>query len=382
MDRNTTILDVGSSKLICLICAPDAGGRIVMRGTGVTEYAGFKDGSFLDADNFRNAVVDCITEAEAEAKFRVRELSVGVPAPFVSLNLKDVTLKLPKRFKRLGTDEIEGLINTSLASGEPAGFELMHSTPMRVRLEEENGEPCRASACISNVYADAQFKAAVSDALERMDAGLDMLIAAPLAQGLFVIPEAERHTPAVLMDIGARHTELSLISEGALAATAVIPVGGIHFKNDLAYGLALEGAVAENIKRAYVFSHECEDSVDIIRLPGGGTLSVEHDAIRFIVESRMDELCELIIAALADMGVERGTAWPVYLTGGGVALMRGSCEYMEQRLGIPIRVRALSTRRLASSNYSSAFSVMSFVMDAGGLRSNNLIGRLKDFFIK
>lgn len=44
--------------------------------------------------------------------------------------------------------------------------------------------------------------------------------------------------------------------------------------------------------------------------------------------------------------------------------MRGSCEYMEKLMGVPLKVRMPWMPRLSSPNYASAFSVMDFVMHA------------------
>ena len=41
MKQNTAILDIGSSKVICLICSAQGRDSITVRGAGVKEYPGF-----------------------------------------------------------------------------------------------------------------------------------------------------------------------------------------------------------------------------------------------------------------------------------------------------------------------------------------------------
>jgi cell division ATPase FtsA len=117
---------------------------------------------------------------------------------------------------------------------------------------------------------------------------------------------------------------------------------------------------------------------------------VEHETIQYIIEERTRELAALIRAAMEEMGAVDGRNVNVYMTGGGVTLMRGSCEFMERELGLPIQVRMPWMPRLSSPNYASAFSVMDFVMHAtdednagrlegAGMRRKAL-KKLRDFF--
>ncbi|MEG1547549.1 MAG: cell division FtsA domain-containing protein [Clostridia bacterium] len=386
MNRYTSILDIGSSKVICLICSLDAKNGMILRGAGIKEYAGFKHGNFLNEGELADAIVDAVSSAETEAAIRVSEISTGVPAPFLRLQLMQGSTQVPAKRRRITDDDIEQIINDSLDFDLPEDYELIHSTPVEffhAQCDAEESKTRSVAASVSNVFVDSKFKRLVTAALERLDIGTDMLIGAPLAEGLFVISEAERTTPAVLIDVGAWHTEISLIKNSALAAVEVISVGGCHFTADLAYGLDLPQQVAESIKRGYVYSREYEDSADIVRLPGGGCVSIEHEAIRYIVQARMDELSGLIAKTLSGMEVRAKDCWPIYLTGGGITLVRGSAEYLESQLGMQIKVKAPNMRKLASPNYSSAFAVMNFVMEAGGVDCDRgLLNKLKNFFLK
>lgn len=397
MGQNTAILDVGSSKVICLICGTDGKDGILVHGAGIREYKGYRHGVLEEEQQLSDAIVDALSAAETEAKHRVRELSVGVPAPFTKLILHEGAAELKGRNPRVSHRDIDELINDSLDFEPPAGYELIHSTPVEF---EVNGVPrsdmplgvstSRVSAMVSHLYAETRFKRLVSDALLRVGLDADMYIAVPLSEGIFVIPEEERAGRAVLIDAGATHTDVCMMHNAALVDCRTIPVGGNHFSGDLSYGLNLTPAVAENVKRRYVYSLDYQDSIDTIRVPGGGVLYVEHEAIQYIIEERTRELAGLIRDAMAEMGVAEGERVPLYMTGGGLTLMRGCCEFMERALGMPIQIRMPWMPRLSSPNYASAFSVMDFVMHAsdednagrleGGGLKKRAFKKLIDFF--
>jgi len=371
MRQNTAILDVGSSKIVCLICSGEANDGITVRGAGVKEYDGFKNARFVDEQQFSNAVVDAIAMAESEARYRIRELSVGVPASFSRLVLHEGHAKVDEKNHRISQRTIDELIDSSFDFEPPEGFDLMHSTPIEFafgdtvcadapigKLADDLG------ATVSHVYMSGAFKRSMAAALDRTNLAADMFISVPLSQALFVIPEPERTDCAVLIDTGCRQTDVSLIRGSAIIACETIPIGGYHFASDISYGLGIPMPTAEGVKRRYVYSLDYQDSIDIIKAEGAPPMQVEHSVIQLIIEERTKELTAYIVAAMREMGVTISERLPIYMTGGGVPLMRGSCEFMEKYIGAPIKVRMPWMPRLSSTNYASAFSVMDFVVHA------------------
>lgn len=371
MRQNTAILDIGSSKIICLICSAGGQGGITVRGAGIKEYDGFEDGRFLDEQQFSNAVVDAIAMAEGEAKVRINELSVGVPASFSRLVLHEGDTGVYSRSGRITADTMDDLINSSLRFRQPEGYSLMHSTPVEFSIGDVTspeipiGQPAEeVRATVSHVYVQDSFKRIVMDALDRAGLEPDMYINVPLSSSLFIIPEKERTDCAVLIDVGARQTDISLIRGSALVCCETLGMGGMDFASDIAYGLRIPLHTAENVKRRYVYSLDYQDSIDTIMQDGRSPLYVEHSVIQFIIEARAKELASNILRLIREMGVRLEARPPVYITGGGIALMRGSCEYMEKLMGVPLKVRMPWMPRLSSPNYASAYSVMDFVIHA------------------
>lgn len=372
MSQFTAVLDVGSSKMICLICSSDGKGGVLVHGAGVCEYKGYKHGVFADEKNTVNAIERAIEAAEDECKRTVRHISVGVPAPFIQLALRSAAVA-PRRRGGFSQVDVETLIDESLNFDFPEGFELMHSTPVEfetsgtARLDAPIGiNASEVRATVSHAFVDARFKTLVADTLRASAIQTDMFVAVPLAESLFIVPEEDRQYPRVLLDVGGTHTDVCVVKNGALVDFRSIRIGGAHFASDIAYGLRLAMPVAENIKRRYVYSLDYQDSIDIVKMPGGGMLRVDHEAIQYIVEARSGELAGFIVEALGDMGVLESFKPPIYLTGGGVALMRGSADYFERCMGLNVEVRMPWMPRLSSPNYASAFAVMDFVMQSGG----------------
>ncbi len=368
MSQSTAVLDIGSTKVICLICSPDHRGGILVHGAGIHEYDGYKEGEFLSEQKLGDAVTDAVAVAEGEAKTRIRDLSVGVPAAFSKLVLSQGSAAVENRKGKIDRRTVDELIGNSLNFETPDGYAPMHSTPLEFQINDAKfrevplGHPAeRLDATVSHLFVAESFRTVICKVLERTGLEPDLYISVPLSEAMFIIPKEEREDCAVLIDVGGKQTDISLIRGSALIAMETLPLGGSHFASDLAYGLNLPVQAGESVKRRYVYSLDDQDSIDTIRTPDGA-MAVEHSVIQYIIEARTKELGSMILTSLQGMGVRIHGSLPVYLTGGGVSLMRGSCECLEKLTGLNIKVRMPWMPRLSSPNYASAFSVINFVM--------------------
>ena len=128
--KPAAVLDIGSSKVVCLCGSMADGDGIVVHGAGVCTYEGYRDGAFIDKQSLHNAVVEALQKAEQESRIRIRDVALTVPAAFSDLLLTDATLSLGKPRKTEAAD-IDRLIALSLEKcKKKPGYTLMHSTPV------------------------------------------------------------------------------------------------------------------------------------------------------------------------------------------------------------------------------------------------------------
>jgi cell division protein FtsA len=154
-------------------------------------------------------------------------------------------------------------------------------------------------------------------------------------------------------DIGSSTTELAVFFEGSIAHTAVLPIGGDHFTNDLAVGLHVPVEEAEELKRLYGNcvvtavppGNEIEVGGNLTfgslgGAPGGGGQAPRLVRQRFlaeILEPRARELFTMLRDNLRQGGVLEALGAGCVLTGGG-ALLTGLLDNAESLLRVPTRV--------------------------------------------
>ncbi len=397
--KPAAILDIGSSKAVCLSGSVLDKGGIVVHGAGVSGCEGFLGNTFPDKQSLHDAIIDAVQKAEQEARSRIRDVALTVPTSFSKLILSDMTMTLGDRARVVEPADVDRLIELSFRKiGTPEGYVLMHSTPVFFLVDGISSAEMpqgivteEISGLIAHMFVEEEYIATIQQALDDIGVEISMCISAALGEATMLIPETERVRPAVLIDVGYRQTDICVIENAALTGIATIPMGGYQFASDLAFGLDVTQQSAEQAKRRFVFSLDYGDKTEILRSETESK-RVANSTIAYIIEARANDLAANIRETLDSLQVNLESRPVVYLSGGGVLMMRGSLDFLKKALGFPIKRDMPWTPRLSSPNYCSAFGALNFV-----LRANRAVEdrpqetvpdetsfwqKLKDFFTK
>ena len=393
--KPAAILDIGSCKIVVLCGSPVNKDGITVHGVAVCPYDGYRDGEFVDEKKLHATVIEAIQLAEQRCRTRIREIAVSVPTPFVRLITSEATVPVSSRSHRVSAQEIDDLISESLKHARAAGHVLMHSTPVSFTVNgvesAEVPEGRRAdeiSGLVSHMYVREDFVKLIESTLSAIGVEITMCVSAQLCESLLIIPEEERVRPAVLIDVGYTHTDIAIVENAALTATASLDIGGMHFASDLSFALEIPLEAAEQVKRRYGFGQEALSNTEIIRMPTGA-IRVERAVIEMIMEARANELIELMKKTLIRFGVHPESYTTTYLTGGGFCMMKGACEYLKRMLALPVKRDMPYMPEMNSPNYTSAFGALDFVLRAAGEETEqadvtvaSVVDKIKELFIK
>jgi cell division protein FtsA len=142
------------------------------------------------------------------------------------------------------------------------------------------------------------------------------------------------------VDIGGGTTEVAVYQKGAIIHTAVVPIGGDHFTNDLAVVLRAPITDAERIKK----KHGCalrgavgeDEMVEVPMVGGRAPKLCPRTTLSDILQPRAEELFGLIREDLERLGLEKDLRSGIVLTGGGADL-EGIVEVAEGIFDGPVR---------------------------------------------
>ena len=137
----------------------------------------------------------------------------------------------------------------------PSTGHIIHVLPQEYKIDGQDGvrEPLgmcgvRLEARVHIVTAAAAAAQNIIKCCTRCDLEVLDIVLEPLASGEAVLEEDEKGLGVALVDIGGGTTDIAIFTEGAVAHTSVIPIGGRQLTSDIAFGLRTPPHEAEKIK--------------------------------------------------------------------------------------------------------------------------------------
>jgi cell division protein FtsA len=349
-DRYIVGLDLGSTKICALVCQPGEAGKLQVAGWGVAESRGWRKGVIVNLDLTVLAVKKAVEAAEAAAGVPVDSAYVGVAGTHIKgVNSRGaITLERAAGSHREVTrEDIRKVIQTAQGIKLPQDRELLHVLAQEFLLDSQDGirDPIgmvggRLEVNVHLVTASATASQNVVTAVNR--AGIVVLdtVFEPFASAEACLTADERELGVALVDIGGGSTDLVVYRQGTVRHTAVIPVGGEHFTNDIAVGLRTPIPEAERMKKAWGERDPEKPADALLEVPSVGERParvVSYATLTEIIEPRAVELMELIQAELGRSGCDTQLGAGAVLTG-GAAKLGGLAVLAEQMLGLPVRL--------------------------------------------
>jgi cell division protein FtsA len=342
-------LDLGSVKTCALVCKPNEEGKLEVVGMGTAESKGWRKGVIVNLDLTVLAVKKAVEAAEIAAGMSIESAYVGVAGPHIKgVNSRgSITLgKTPASTREVERDDMRRVIQTAQNITLAEDRQLLHVLPQKFLLDSQDGirDPvgmvgARLEVDVHLVTASASASQNVVTAVNRAGVVVQDTVFEPLASGEACLTADDRELGVALVDIGGGSTDLVVYHAGMVHHTAVIPVGGEHFTNDIAVGLRTPIPEAEKMKKAWGERDPTKPADTVLEVPGVGerpSRIVNYAMLSEVIEPRAVELIELIQAELGRSGCEKQLGAGVVLTGGG-AKLGGLAELAEQALGMAVR---------------------------------------------
>src|SRR5215468_11033629 len=246
-------LDIGTSKVACLVAELRPDGALEILGMGSHESRGLKKGVVVNIEATVGAVQRALEEAELMADTKITSAFVGIAGSHIrSFNS---TGMVAIKDREVGALDVERAVDTARAVNIPTDQQILHV--LRQEFIIDGQEDVREPIGMSGVRLEVKVHivtGAVSAAQNIVKCvrrcGLDVndLILQPLGSSLAVLTEDEKELGVVLVDIGGGTTDIAVFREGAIRHTAVIPIAGDQITNDIAMALRTPTPEAETIK--------------------------------------------------------------------------------------------------------------------------------------
>jgi len=361
------VLDIGSTKITCMIGRSEADGTRRILGFGWQKGRGVRHGAITDLDEAERAIRAAVGQAEDMADTRLRSVTVNLGCGQPESRLFNV--QWPVGGRVVGEEDVRQVVLEGRHRAESEGRDTIHVLPLSfsvdetMRVEDPRGLHCETlTARLHVIDAVSSALRNVRTCLHRCDLEISELVSAPFAAGLATLVEDERELGTTVIDMGGGATSFAVFAEGQLLHTSSTLVGGIHVTNDIARLLSTPVAHAERLKTLY---GSCQASPDDERemLPVPLVGEEEHQIAKVprsmvvsIIRPRLEEIFEIVKDRLENSGLSRVAGARVVLTGGACQLA-GARELAAHILGKQVRLgRPVDLRGLPDAAAGPAFA--------------------------
>ena len=340
-------LDIGTTKIACIVGRKGANGRIEILGYGKAPSTGVSRGIVTNIEETANAIKTAVDEAAAQSNVDIKSVDVGIAGQHIkSLQHRGVMMR-DNRDTEITDEELEKLRLDTFKINMVPGEQIIDVIPQEYFVDGEIGTTPKG---MLGSKLEANFHVIIGQTAAAMNikkciekAGLEMnhMILEPIASAEAVLDEEEMEAGVALVDIGGGTTDIAIFHESKIYHSAVIPFGGNIITEDISKGCAIIRRYAEDVKvkfgSAVASENRDDELVSIPGIRGRASKEISFKNLASIIQARMEEIFELVNYEIQKVHSQHKLIAGVVLTGGG-AMMRHIQQLAAFKTGLDVRI--------------------------------------------
>ncbi len=342
-------LDIGTSRVRCVIGEHDDDGKMNIVGIGEAESRGLRRGIVTTTNAVTDAIKKAVDEAERVSGLEIQMATVNLSGEHLRGENKNGVVAVAGSGREITDEDVERAIDSASAMQLPAGWEIVDRLPQEFIIDGQDGiiEPvgmrgARLESLVHVITSPSAGSQNIVKAVHNSELEIEQMILEPLAAATGTLTDEDREYGCALVNMGSEITSVMIFGRGAVQHTAVFPFGGMNFTKDIATGLRVSIQDAEMIKREmgcvanYLMDEdEKQEIIEITPVGRSETRQLTKEILTDIIQPRAVELLQYLAKEVADTNAQISSG--VILTGGSASI-RGIVEIAEQVFDSPTRV--------------------------------------------
>ena len=403
-------LDIGTTKIACIIAELGESGELKLVGVGVSPSDGLRKGAVVDIDKTVRSIKKAVEEAELMAGVDVDAVWVGIAGDHIRAKNSTGFVAISHENREITQVDIDRAIGIAKAVPIPQDYEELHVIPQEYSVDDQRGIKNPLGMCgvrlatqVHIITGQATRIQDIAKCVEKAGLKLIKLVLEPLASSYAVLERDEKELGVALIDIGGGTTDIAIYFDENIRHTAIVGLGGKNVTKDIAIGLRTPLEKAEEIKRKYGCAYQPlirgHESLMVPAVGGHEDREIAREGLVGIIEPRVEEILSLALREIKKTEYFEMLGAGIVLTGGG-ALMEGVREKAESifqmpvKIGIPGRFGGL-TEAARSPAHATGIGLCMFAVEAraenskkgrksggGNAGYHQTIDKVKDWFRK
>lgn len=341
-------LDIGTSTIKAALAEVALGQVVSILGITQVGSSGLKKGNIVDIEGTAKAIDNCLNELERLTGVEIYSALLGFSGASINAVNNRAVVAVGNPGYEITRDDKERVLQSACNITLPPDKIIMQTIERQYIVDGYDGVKDPVGMVGSRLEAEITIITAAAAAIQNMQRStarinleVDKLVYNPLLVSESVLLPAEKEMGAVLIDLGAGTTEVTLFQSGSILHSSVLPLGDEYITRDLAIVLKTSIEEAIRVKEEYGVASpgliSGDKMVAIKNVQGKEVKQVSQQVIAEIINARIIEMAEMIYAEIKRYGSLESVPGGMILTGGGAELA-GTADVMEEYLGIPVRL--------------------------------------------
>ena len=373
-----SVLDVGTSKVVCLIARLEPAGdsdllrgrthRAQIIGIGHQRSRGLKAGAVVDLDAAEQSIRQAVDAAERMARVEIRSVIVSTTGG--RLGSRSLSAEVGLRGESVSSGDINRAFGAASVNAVMPQRTILHALETGFSLDGARGirDPQgmigrKLGVDMHVVTSDEYAVRNLMLAVERCHLEVEAVVAGPYAAGLSVVVDDEAEMGVAVVDFGAGTTSVGVFHGGALVHTDAVAVGGNHITMDIARGFTTTLSHAERLKTLYgstiASASDDRETIAVESVDDEDRNAVHHvpkSHLVRVIKPRVEEILEFVRDRLNAAGLGGVMNRRIVLTGGTAQLL-GMPDLARRILSKQVRVgRPLGVQGLPDAMKGPAFA--------------------------
>jgi cell division protein FtsA len=342
-------LDIGTSKIRCVIGELSEKGLLDIVGIGEAEAKGMRRGIVTATEAVTDSIRQAVEEAERVSGLEIQKVTINISGEHLRGENKQGIVAVAGAGREITEDDVARAMESASAMSLPAGWEIVERIPQEFIVDGQDGiiEPvgmigARLESRVHVVTSPSAGRQNLVKAIHNAGLEIEKMTLEPLAAAESTLTDDDKEYGSALVNMGSEITSLMIFERGAVRHTAFFPFGGMYFTRDIAHGLRVSIPEAERIKRAYgcvaSFLMDEQEKQEIIEITPVGRNEKRGLSKEILCDIMSPRAIELLQHVAHEINLsKRQISSGVVLTGGSV-LIRGMVEIAEQVFDAPTRI--------------------------------------------
>lgn len=329
MEEIVVGIDVGTTKVCTLVGRIEDKNSIRILGVGIEPSEGIKKGTIVDLEAASQAIMRSVKRAESTSGLEITNAVVSIAGAHVSSVNSRASVGVSNGL--IEEYDVLRVLDQARTVAIPHDREIVHVIQRGFTVDGQDGIRTPVGMHGYRLEVEAHIITAANATVDNLRKCVDtagvkiqQFVLNPLASAEVVLTNQERETGVAVCDIGGGTTDLAIYVDGDVWHTMVLAVGGNHVTQDIAHGLRLPVAQAEEVKKEHGHAVRGEVGADeyfSIRPFGEEQpVQINRQDLAHIIEARIEEIFRLTLQEIKRSGYDGLLPAGMVLTGGTSAL--------------------------------------------------------------